>query len=171
MEGLDFGWRGGILLLAAVVAAYLLFALLKLFRLQRKPASAVAEPPAVAQPESPAMVVSPAPQIVPEPVPVFREQLAWSSLEAEVRQLRGELAALQAQVEALKVSRRVSPMYADALDLAQRGFDARGVAEECGISVAEAELVLAMARDKTDFDREVEDDGPGQRVSAESPGR
>lgn len=162
MEGLDFGWRGGILLLAAVVAAYLLLALLKLFRLRRKPATAVAEQPAVLQPESPAVAVTPAPQTIPEPVPVFREQLAWSSLEAEVRQLRGELAALQAQVEALKVSRRVSPMYADALDLARRGFDARGVAEECGISVAEAELVLAMSRDSTEFDREV-DDGADRR--------
>jgi hypothetical protein len=127
-----------------------------------------AEPPAATPPAVDARSAS---ELLPEAVASFPEQLAWSRLEAEVRQLRGELAALPLQVAALKATPRVSPMYADALDLARRGFDARGVAEECGISVAEAELVLAMARDNTDFDREMEDDGLGQRVAAESSGR
>jgi orotate phosphoribosyltransferase-like protein len=60
-------------------------------------------------------------------------------------------------------ARRISPLYADAAALAHRGFDARGVAEECGISVAEAELVMAMSRDDKDFDSEVEDDADGRK--------
>ena len=62
----------------------------------------------------------------------------------------------------IKTLRRISPLYADAAALAQRGFDARGVAEECGISVAEAELVLAMSKDSKDFDIEVDDGADGK---------
>jgi len=89
-------------------------------------------------------------------------QVAKTELEAEVRQLRAELTALRAEMAEIKTTRRTSPLYAEAAALAQRGFDARGVAEECGISVAEAELVLAMSRDSKDFEIEV-DDGAGTR--------
>jgi hypothetical protein len=173
MDGLDFGLREGILLLVVLVAAYLVFAVLRLLRLRRRPGPAAAAPVRSADPRPGAQhFVAPAESApVPTPAAPFAEQLAWTALEAEVRQLRGEVAALREELAGFKAVRRVSPMYAEALDLARRGFDARGVAEECGISVAEAELVLAMARDKVDFDREVEDGGPGQHVAADVPGR
>ncbi len=92
----------------------------------------------------------------------FAETLALTELESQVRQLRGEVTALREELTELKEARRISPLYADAAALAHRGFDARGVAEECGISVAEAELVLAMSKDETNFDSEVHDD-PDER--------
>jgi hypothetical protein len=102
-----------------------------------------------------------------EPVPPFAATLANVGLEAEVRQLRAEVAALRQDVAELKEKRRISPLYADAAALAHRGFDAHGVAEECGISVAEAELVMAMSRDEKDFDSEVEDGPDGRQHDAE----
>jgi len=106
----------------------------------------------------------------PEPVPAtpFAATLGLTELEAEVRQLRAEMAAMRQELSELKEARRVSPLYADAAALAHRGFDARGVAEECGISVAEAELVLAMSRDDKTFDSEVDDGADGNRHEAAS---
>lgn len=171
MDGLDFGWREAILLLVALVAAYLVFAVLRLLRLRRGSAVPASSRAAAPEPVARPFIVPVEAEPVPTAVPPFAEQLAWTALEAEVRQLRAEVTALREELAGFKAVRRVSPMYAEALDLARRGFDARGVAEECGISVAEAELVLAMARDKVDFDREVDDGGPGQHVAADAPGR
>jgi hypothetical protein len=96
----------------------------------------------------------------------FAATLAVTELEAEVRQLRSEVAALRQELAELKEARRVSPLYADAAALAHRGFDARGVAEECGSSVAEAELVLAMSKDDKNFDSEVQDGADGRKHDA-----
>lgn len=93
----------------------------------------------------------------------FAATLAWTKLESELDQLRAEVAALRQELTEFQEARRISPLYADAAALAHRGFDARGVAEECGISVAEAELVLAMSRDDNDFDSEVENDADGRK--------
>lgn len=92
------------------------------------------------------------------PAAPFAATLAMTGLEAEVQRLREEVASLRKELAEFQEARRVSPLYADAAALAHRGFDARGVAEECGISVAEAELVLAMSRDDKNFDTEVDDE-------------
>ncbi len=100
------------------------------------------------------------------PLSPFAATLALTELESEVRQLRADVASLRQELTELKEARRISPLYADAAALAHRGFDARGVADECGISVAEAELVLAMSRDEKDFDSEVEDGADGRKHDA-----
>lgn len=97
-----------------------------------------------------------------EPAPQFAATLAVTEMEAELRQLRAEVERLRQELGEIKQAPRISPLYADAAALAHRGFDARGVAEECGISVAEAELVLAMSRDDKNFDKEVRDDATGR---------
>lgn len=84
-----------------------------------------------------------------------------AELRAQLTAMATELAAVHAELSELKVARRVSPMYAEAVALARRGYDARGIAEECGISVAEAELVLSMSSGSKDFDDEVDDGGSG----------
>jgi DNA-directed RNA polymerase specialized sigma24 family protein len=42
--------------------------------------------------------------------------------------------------------RPVTPQHSEAMVLAERGLPALQIAERCGISVAEAELVCALAR-------------------------
>ena len=98
-----------------------------------------------------------APAPVPEPAPErtpakFGEQLFRSGIEAELRQLRSELVGLKDNVAQLKAARRVSPQYNEAMRLAQRGIDAHGIADECGISMGEAELVLALSRNKQEYE-------------------
>jgi hypothetical protein len=174
----EFGWRDATLLVAVLAAIYLLVSLLRLARLRRRrepvapataPTAGQTEPAALplAATEPLAGTDADAPtEMAPVSSVAFAAELsaqvAKTELEAEVRQLRVELAALRDELAEIKATRRVSPLYAEAAALAQRGFDARGVAEECGISVAEAELVLAMSRDSRDFDKEVDDGAEGR---------
>lgn len=101
------------------------------------------------------------------------EHLARSDLEREVRQLRKELNELRAEIEELRAVRNISPHYAEAVALAQRGLTAQDVADRMGISLAEAELVHALSRGESLFD-EGEQDGTdrddGESRSAEDAG-
>lgn len=98
----------------------------------------------------------------PAPVSGFGEQLAEhlarSDLEREVRQLRKEVGQLRAELDDLRAVRNISPHYAEALALAQRGLTAQDVADRMGISLAEAELVHALSRGESLF-QEGEHDG------------
>lgn len=80
------------------------------------------------------------------------EHLARSDLEREVRRLRTEMDTLRKELEELRNARNISPQYAEALALAQRGLTAREVADRMGISLAEAELVHALSRGESLFD-------------------
>lgn len=82
-----------------------------------------------------------------------RHELRHSAIEAELRELRAELAALRTDLAALrtdldqlKAARRAAPQYEEALALAGRGADPHSIAQHCGISVAEAELLQALSR-------------------------
>lgn len=80
-------------------------------------------------------------------------------LRDEVARLHNELGALRGEVAELKAARAVSPQYADAMALAQRGLTAQDLADRCGISLGEAELVWALSRGATNFDQEEDYDG------------
>lgn len=60
--------------------------------------------------------------------------------QAEIRALRDELDALASQQQP-----GTSPEYSEALVLAGQGLGADAIAARCGISVAEAELVLSLS--------------------------
>ncbi|HNT62868.1 MAG TPA: DUF2802 domain-containing protein, partial [Candidatus Desulfobacillus denitrificans] len=76
----------------------------------------------------------------------FGQQVVNSGIEAELAELRGEVAALKEKVSLLEAARNVSPQYGEAVALAQKGMAAPQIAERCGISVAEAEMVCALSR-------------------------
>lgn len=110
-----------------------------------------------------ATAASPTP-VQPEPAPRaggfgehLAEHLARSETETEVRRLRAEIESMRAELEELRAARRVSPQYAEAMELSQRGLTAQDVADQLGISLAEAELVHALSRGDRDFDLGDED--------------
>ena len=178
MEGMDFtefSIRYAIICAVAVAAVYMLVSLLRLSQIRRgKPSIPAIEralkfdadgiytlrrgPLANAvednQPagrrrelEAESAAAPEASQISP-----FGEQLFRSSVEAELQQMRDEVAALKETIAQLKAARRVSPQYNEAMALAQRGMDKQNIAEECGISIGEAELVLALSRNKQEYE-------------------
>lgn len=80
------------------------------------------------------------------------DHLARSDVETEMQRMRDEMTRMHQEMEELRASRRVSPQYAEAMELSQRGLTARDVADRLGISLAEAELVQALSRSKQNFD-------------------
>ena len=50
------------------------------------------------------------------------------------------------ELERLRNTQTVSPMYSEAMRLAGVGYNAQEVAQRCGISLSEAELVSSLAR-------------------------
>ena len=117
------------------------------------------------------------PPAIPRPAPPaptdFGAELARSHQDSEIRllreevvQLREEVGQLRAELADLKAARLVSPQYSDAMALAQRGLTAQDVADRCGISLGEAELVWALSRGPTNFDQEEDYGGePGAEHS------
>lgn len=180
MDFTQFGWRDGVLLIAVGIGVYVAIMLLRLLRIGKQkvghldlpnhaptlfgaadPASsdspaeaAVAtteyELPFHFSPPSTSAAVPPEPsQGIPSGI-TFAETLGASRFEQEVRQLRAEVAALREELLDLQAAHRVAPQYADAMALARRGFDARGIADHCGIALGEAELIMALARGADD---------------------
>lgn len=64
--------------------------------------------------------------------------------------LRAELAEVKEAMIELRAASQVSPLYSEAVSLARRGYDVQAIAERCGISVAEAELVRSLSGDSKD---------------------
>lgn len=97
------------------------------------------------------------------PVAAFGQQLAEHlaryDLEREVGRLREEVAQLRDAVRELRAARNISPQYAEALGLAQRGLTAQEIADRMGISLAEAELVHALSRGEELFKEPGLDEG------------
>ncbi len=74
-----------------------------------------------------------------------RRRLA--DLEEKHAELGALVESLQEALRELQAVRPVSSVYHDAVSLARRGFVAEAIAERCGISVAEAQLVAALSTD------------------------
>jgi hypothetical protein len=105
----------------------------------------------------------------PEPQPP-EERIA--ALEAELGRLRGEIGALRKEIGLLEgelavlredsrqglarvnehvlAMQHVAPIYGDAMQMALAGHEAATIAERCGIARAEAELVVALIRNRDD---------------------
>ena len=66
-------------------------------------------------------------------------------LRSQQNRLIADVARLRDELTALRAASRVAPAYAEAVAMVQRGLDAQAIAERCGISVAEAELVRALS--------------------------
>lgn len=84
--------------------------------------------------------------------------LARTDVEEEMQRMRDEMERMRKEMEDLRAARRVSPQYAEAVELLQQGMTAQDVADQLGISLAEAELVEALSRGRSNFD-EGEDHG------------
>ncbi len=154
MDFTAIGWREVIMIVVALAALYLAAALLRLGRLKR------GGPVPAVRPSEPTLAPVAQQATVAPQVADFGEQLFRSGIEAELQQLRSEVATLREELKLIKVARRVSPQYTEAMLLAQRGVDAASVAEQCGISVGEAELVLALSRNKQEYEDDGDNDTP-----------
>lgn len=175
MTDFSLAVRNLILVAAVLVGGYFIFSLLRLLRMGRKQRPAAApilpspldaevpaaesgflrkEPQLAVRTEPPAeSSAQPTAEVPPAPAPDFARELTRSTLEIEVQslrreihRLRTELVQIAAEVQQLKTTRSVSPLYSEAMTMAQQGVTAAGISDRCGISLGEAELVAALAK-------------------------
>lgn len=66
-------------------------------------------------------------------------------LRASHERMRERIEALSEELKELRAACQVAPVYSDAVVLARRGYDAEAIAERCGISIAEAQLVCSLS--------------------------
>jgi type IV secretory pathway VirB10-like protein len=136
----------------------------------RKTARAQAAAGKAEMPDEPEDDAAPAAPEKPSPAARKKQAFAWNEppakgadsrrievLEQDVAQLRREIGGLRAEVQTLREEQRremnkvqavqsTSPFYSDAMQLATQGREAADISVLCGISRAEAELVVALAR-------------------------
>jgi hypothetical protein len=67
---------------------------------------------------------------------------------AEIGSLRARLDNLDAAIDGLRRAPQSSGQYREAVEMAERGSDAATVADSCGISRAEADLIVALYRSR-----------------------
>ena len=167
----ELGVREAIWALVGVLSLYLVVILFRLALPRRpRPASGAAPQTEVvaAPPAAVAVETMPAPPEIPlaemNELEIQQLRRDIGQLRTEQDFLRSELVALRldmneiqgtlarAEVQALQPQapqqyvRPVSPQHSEAMLLAGRGVTAAQIADHCGISVAEAELVCALAR-------------------------
>lgn len=171
---IEVGVREGVLALVAVLGLYLLFILFRLAVPRKTPGAGegVRSPQTVVvdapepMPVSAPVPRSPEPVVPLEvPVPAVPQEsvndIEIQQLRRDVAQLRTEQDFLRSELVAMRLDmnelqaakerppqyvRPVSPQHSEAMLLAGRGIAAAQIADHCGISVAEAELVCALAR-------------------------
>jgi len=97
-----------------------------------------------------------------EPPPEIPGQALIDALQRDVYQLRDELDELRSDLLAAREDIRrmlaqaaepvaaTAPLYKDAMQLATQGHDAATIARHCAIARAEADLIVALARNRQD---------------------
>lgn len=66
--------------------------------------------------------------------------------QQEIERLIEDLTRLRDEAERMRAQPTSSPEYSEAMVLAAQGLNAEMIAARCGITLAEAELVLSLAR-------------------------
>lgn len=171
----SLSWREALIAIIALLVLYVLVAFLRMRRLKRARAEVRVAEPLVAQAAVAAYAAAQEPALPPEapvrsavpefpwnePPPAIPGQQLIDALERDVNQLRSEVGALRAELlqvrEAMQrelnqaqASHSVSPLYSDAMQMAIQGHDATTISQHCGIARAEAELVVALVRNRDD---------------------
>lgn len=133
MESFVITWRELLIVVAAVLAVYIAEMLL-LLRSRRGGKAAKPEPlePGMSEPGMP----------------------EFNQIHEDIAQLREQVFALKAEIQELREtpqgeSHAPQTPYSQAIQLARQGVSTAEVAAQCGISRAEAELIVAMHHAKT----------------------
>lgn len=168
---LSLGWREGLLALILTVVLYMVFLLWRMRRINRR-----SEPPPLLQePQVASSLDDREPELPRNPYSEpawtapsadFAREAFMDGVERELEQMREEVDSLrgalsglreevaglredfQQEVLSVRTAQNTSPLYSDAMQMAILGHDALTISERCGIARAEAELVVALVKNK-----------------------
>lgn len=150
------GWREALLCLIVLLALYMFVMVWRMRRLRGQAPKPATEQPVPAEPAVKGGEEEAAPNWQVTQSHLAQETF-MQGIENELTQLREEVDALRGEVAALRdemwqemghmrATQTVSPLYNDAMQMAQLGHDPATIAERCGIARAEAELVVALVK-------------------------
>ena len=77
-----------------------------------------------------------------------RTQARLEAMAAELASLREQVTGLATDIDTVRRAPRSSGQYREAVEMAEQGLDASAVADNCGISRAEADLIVALYRSR-----------------------
>ena len=144
------GWKEAALVALVILALYMGYALLRLSTLNARSALAGELPET-----SPAPLVQAAPALQPEELEALLDTMLdrrlaplMQQLETRLDQAEERIDGLGRRVETVNQLPPVAPQYSEALSLAARGLSAEDIAEQCAMSVGEAELVRTLAKSR-----------------------
>jgi len=81
-----------------------------------------------------------------------RIQARLDAMTTELGSLREQVMSLGTDINAVRRAPQSSGQYREAVEMAEQGLDASAVAENCGISRAEADLIVALYRSRGALD-------------------
>jgi DNA-directed RNA polymerase specialized sigma24 family protein len=144
------GWKEAALVALVILAGYMGYALVRLSMLNARRTAEAAPPPV---PEAP---VPPPPVDLQAELDVLLDaRLAplMQALETRLDLIEDRLDGVSRRLETVNQLPPVAPQYSEALSLAARGLSAEDIAEQCDMSVGEAELVRTLAQSRGMGDR------------------
>ena len=81
-----------------------------------------------------------------------RIQARLEAMTTELGSLREQVACMGTDINAVRRAPQSSGQYREAVEMAEQGLDASTVADNCGISRAEADLIVALHRSRESLD-------------------
>ena len=139
------GWKEAALLALVILTGYLGYALMRLSMLNARRDAEPAPPPA----PPPAPVLHP-PDLQAELDTLLDARLAplMQALETRIEVIEDRLDGVSRRIETVNQLPPVAPQYSEALALAARGLSAEAIAEQCDMSIGEADLVRTLAQSR-----------------------
>ncbi|MFH1813583.1 MAG: DUF2802 domain-containing protein [Pseudomonadota bacterium] len=146
------GWKEAALVALVILAVYMGYALMRLSTLGAS--RAPPEPEPVVDPDPPTIVPA-APVLRSDDIESLLDTLLdhrlaplMQQMESRLEQAELRIDELGRRVETVNQLPPVAPQYSEALSLAARGLSAEDIADQCEMSVGEAELVRTLAKSR-----------------------
>lgn len=143
------GWKEAALLALVILTVYLGYALMRLSMLNARRDAEPAPPPAPPPAPAPAPVLPPL-DLQAELDSLLDARLAplMQALETRIEVIEDRLDGVSRRIETVNQLPPVAPQYSEALSLAARGLSAEAIAEQCDMSIGEADLVRTLAQSR-----------------------
>jgi hypothetical protein len=140
------GWKEAALVALVILAAYMGYALFRLSMVSAggtTPAAPPAEPAASAPAPTAEEIESMLDALLDRRLAPLMQQM-----ETRMDLIEDRVDGVGRRIETVNQLPPVAPQYSEALSLAARGLSAEDIADQCEMSVGEAELVRTLAKSR-----------------------
>lgn len=144
------GWKEAALVALVILAAYMGYALFRLSMVSAR-STASAAPPAESPAAPPASAIAPTAEEIESMLDALLDRRLvrlMQQMETRLDLIEDRIDGVGRRIETVNQLPPVAPQYSEALSLAARGLSAEDIADQCEMSVGEAELVRTLAKSR-----------------------